>query len=73
MTDEKSPTKWRVVLEPDPETGDWAAWCPELPGCASAGISEEEALENIREAIELYLQPDPIDLSPGAVTREVLV
>jgi len=65
--------KWRVVLEKDKETGDWAVWCPELPGCVSAGISEEEALSNIREAIELYLQPDPIDLEPGAVSREVVV
>ncbi|MBW4677816.1 MAG: type II toxin-antitoxin system HicB family antitoxin [Desmonostoc geniculatum HA4340-LM1] len=65
--------KWRVILEPDPETGDWAVWCPELPGCVSAGETEQEALENIREAIALYLQPDIIDLSPGAVTREVTV
>jgi predicted RNase H-like HicB family nuclease len=49
--------KWRVVLEADPETGDWAVWCPELPGCVSAGETETEALENIREAIELYLEP----------------
>jgi predicted RNase H-like HicB family nuclease len=44
-------------LEQDPETGDWAIWVPELPGCASAGRTEEEALENIREAITLYLTP----------------
>ena len=62
--------KWRVILEIDSETGDWAVWCPELPGCASAGETEEEALENIREAIPqgsasqhaLYLEPDPIEL-----------
>lgn len=65
--------RWRVILERDGETGDWAAWCPELPGCASAGETENEALANIREAIELYLQPDPIDLNPGAVTREIVV
>ncbi len=65
--------KWRVILEPDAETGDWAAWCPELPGCASAGETESEALAHIREAIELYLQPDPLELQPGAVTREVVV
>ena len=47
--------KWRIVLEQDSETGDWAAWCPDLPGCASAGVSEEEAMENICEAIELYV------------------
>ncbi|MFQ5807369.1 MAG: type II toxin-antitoxin system HicB family antitoxin [Phycisphaerae bacterium] len=65
--------RWRVILERDGETGDWAAWCPELPGCASAGETEDEALANVREAIELYLQPDPIDLNPGAVTREIVV
>ncbi|MCG3129573.1 MAG: hypothetical protein FLDDKLPJ_00307 [Phycisphaerae bacterium] len=64
---------WRVILEPDPESGDWAAWCPELPGCTSAGESEQEALANIREAIELYLRPDPLELPAGAVTREVAV
>jgi len=65
--------KWRVLLEQDPETGDWAVWCPELPGCASAGESEDEAVQNIREAIELYLQPDPIDLPDDAVMREVMI
>ncbi|MER3435336.1 MAG: hypothetical protein C4288_18505 [Leptolyngbya sp. ERB_1_1] len=65
--------KWRVILEIDPETKDWSAWCPELPGCISAGETEEEALENIREAIELYLEPDPIELKSGAILREVLV
>ncbi|MBD0263805.1 MAG: type II toxin-antitoxin system HicB family antitoxin, partial [Tolypothrix sp. Co-bin9] len=48
-------------------------WCPELPGCVSAGETEQEALENIREAIALYLEPDSIKLAPGAVTREVIV
>ncbi len=65
--------KWRVILERDSETGDWAVWCPELPGCASAGQTEEEALNNIREAIELYLQQDPIDLQPGAISRDIVV
>lgn len=65
--------RWRVVLEQDPETGEWAAWCPELPGCASAGETEADALENIREAIALYLQPDEIPLAPSAVQREVIV
>lgn len=65
--------KWRVILEPDPETGDWAVWCPELPGCASAGATEQEALANIREAIELYLEPEPLTLAPGAITREITV
>jgi predicted RNase H-like HicB family nuclease len=65
--------KWRVILELDPEAGDWAVWCPELPGCTSAGETEQEALNNIREAIDLYLQPDAIQLSPEAIIREVTV
>ncbi|HEY9866295.1 type II toxin-antitoxin system HicB family antitoxin [Planktothrix paucivesiculata] len=65
--------KWRVILEPDPETGDWAIWCPELPGCVSAGETEAEALENIREAIALYLEPDTITLKAGSLMREVSV
>lgn len=64
---------WRIVLEHDIETGDWAAWCPELPGCTSAGETKTEALANIREAIELYLEPSPLELAPGAITCEVLV
>ena len=63
--------RWRVVLEQDAQTGDWAVWCPELPGCASAGGTQEEALKNMREAIELYLEPSPIQLPPGTVAREV--
>jgi predicted RNase H-like HicB family nuclease len=47
--------KWRVVLEPDPETGEWAVWCPELPGCVSAGDTEQEAIANLHEAIVLHL------------------
>jgi predicted RNase H-like HicB family nuclease len=63
--------KWRVVLERDENTGEWAAWCPELPGCTSAGDSEDEAITNIREAIELYLEPDVFPLAPTAIVREV--
>jgi predicted RNase H-like HicB family nuclease len=52
------PMKFRVVIERDPETGDYAAACQELPGCASAGETELEAEMNIREAIRLYLAVD---------------
>jgi len=65
--------KWRVILERDEHTGDWAAWCPELPGCTSAGETEDDAILNIREAIELYLEPDIFPLAPSAVIREVTV
>ncbi|MFN5513953.1 MAG: type II toxin-antitoxin system HicB family antitoxin [Cyanobacteriota bacterium] len=34
----------------------YAVWCPILPGCASQGITKEEALNNIQDAIESYLE-----------------
>jgi predicted RNase H-like HicB family nuclease len=64
---------FRVVLERDSETGDYSAVCPELPGCASAGATEEEARANIREAIELYLAPGEIELPENARLVEVTV
>ncbi|MFW5785572.1 MAG: type II toxin-antitoxin system HicB family antitoxin, partial [Chitinispirillaceae bacterium] len=47
----------KVVLEPS-EEGGFTAIVPSLPGCISEGDSKEEALKNIREAIELYLEGD---------------
>ncbi|MCU1238719.1 MAG: hypothetical protein JWP63_6686 [Candidatus Solibacter sp.] len=64
---------FRVVLEHDPETGDYSAVCPELPGCATAGETEEEARDNIREAIALYLSPGDLELPENAKLVEVTV
>lgn len=62
-------------MEPDPGTGEWAVWCPELSGCVSAGKTQLEALNNIREAIRLYLEPSDLEaeLPLGAVIEEVAV
>ena len=38
------------------EDGYWIAECPSLPGCISQGQTREEAIENIREAIALYIE-----------------
>ena len=38
------------------EDGYWIAECPSLPGCISQGRTRAEAVENIREAIELYVE-----------------
>ncbi len=46
----------KVVLEPS-EDGGYTVHVPSLPGCISEGETAEEALANIREAIELYLEP----------------
>ncbi|MBI4285781.1 MAG: type II toxin-antitoxin system HicB family antitoxin [Chloroflexi bacterium] len=65
--------KFRIVLEYDPQTRSYAAYCPELPGCCSAGDTEEEALENVKEAISLYLEPAPVKLRPDERVFEVEV
>jgi predicted RNase H-like HicB family nuclease len=49
---------WRVVLEQDEETGEWAAWVAELPGGVSAGATKHEARQSMREAVRLRLQSD---------------
>jgi predicted RNase H-like HicB family nuclease len=65
--------KFRVVLEYDPEAESWSAVCPELPGCTSAGLTEEEAGQGIAEAIRLYLAPHDLKLPAGAKLVEVTV
>jgi len=47
--------KYRVVLEPQ-EEGGYTVYVPSLPGCVSQGETDEEALANIKEAIEVYLE-----------------
>ncbi len=44
----------QVVIHPG-EDGYWVAECPSLPGCVSQGRSREEAIVNIREAIQGYV------------------
>ena len=46
-----------IVLEPQ-EEGGYTVYVPALQGCISQGETREEAIENIREAILLYLEPD---------------
>lgn len=50
-----------VVLEAQ-ESGGFTVYVPSLPGCVSQGETKEEALKNIKEAIELYLEPDTNEL-----------
>lgn len=65
--------KFRVIPEHDPEVAAWSVVCPELPGCASFGDTEEAAMRNIREAIALYLEPADLPLPENAKIDEVLV
>ncbi len=49
--------KIKVIIEKG-EDGYFVTRCPSLKSCWSQGKTEKEALKNIREAIELYLEPD---------------
>ncbi|MBS1225694.1 MAG: hypothetical protein H6R24_2372 [Proteobacteria bacterium] len=44
-----------VTMDRD-EDGVWVVECPAIPGCISQGSSKQEALENIKEAIQLCLE-----------------
>jgi predicted RNase H-like HicB family nuclease len=52
----KKKMRIKVVLEPSDE-GGYTVYVPSLPGCISEGDTIQEALDNIREAMILYLEP----------------
>ena len=47
--------KLTVTIDRD-EDGVWIVECPSIPGCVSQGDTKDEALSNIREAIELCME-----------------
>ena len=63
--------KFRLVVEQDAETQRWSAVFPEIPGCASAGDTEAEAIANAKEALQLWFEPAPLDLSEGSKVVEL--
>ncbi len=66
--------KLKVVLEPSDE-GGYTALVPALPGCVSEGDTREEALRNVEEAIQLYLEPvdDDLLVGPDAEVLEIAI
>lgn len=48
--------EYPIVLEQDPEAGGYVVYCQTLKGCVSQGETEEEALDNIKDAIKTYLE-----------------
>ena len=66
--------KLQVVLEPS-EEGGYTIFAPALPGCISEGEDIKDALSNIQEAIELYLEPieNSVILTEGAIIQEILL
>ncbi len=47
---------FKVILEPDEAMGGYVVSCPALPGCYTQGDTFDDAVENIREVILLYLE-----------------
>ena len=64
--------KLNVILEPSDE-GGYTVYVPSLPGCISEGDDIDDALSNIQEAIELYLECDEIPHEDGLVVRELVI
>ena len=65
--------KLKIVLQASDE-GGFTVYVPSLPGCVSEGDTEQQALDNIREAIELYLEPVEDDLAgSGNEVREIVL
>ena len=66
--------KLKIVLEPS-EEGGYTAYAPSLPGCISEGDTADEAMANVREAVELYLEPIDDDLAgkDGLEVHELVV
>jgi len=66
--------KIKIYLEPSNE-GGYTVIVPSLPGCISEGETKEEAIKNIKESIELYLEPmeDDILAIPNAEEFELAI
>ena len=66
--------KLQVILEPSDE-GGYTVYVPALPGCISEGDNIDEALKNITEAIEIYLEPieEDIDNNKNVIVRELVI
>lgn len=62
---------FEVTVEQD-DDGRWAANCPALPGCATWGRTKQEAIRNIREAVEVYIEDIVAAGEPVPTPREVL-
>ncbi|MBI2304389.1 MAG: type II toxin-antitoxin system HicB family antitoxin [Chloroflexi bacterium] len=69
--------KYTVIIEQGRESG-YVAYAPALKGCVSQGETREEALRNIKEAMEVYLEalledglPVPVEVGKDSVELEV--
>lgn len=67
----KTTFSYDVILEPA-EEGGFTAYVPTLRGCVSEGDSEEEALENVKDAIQTWLKTwKQVEQEEGVLVRTV--
>lgn len=66
--------KIKVVLEKS-DDGGYTVYVPALPGCISEGDTIEEALANIKEAIELHLEPveDELVVDENVIVEDLVI
>lgn len=66
--------QYNAVFQEEKE-GGFSVWVPALPGCCSQGETFEEAVKNIKEAIELYLDsaPNYLDYGDEAGEKQFLI
>lgn len=62
--------KVSIVIEKDKH--GYYAYCPELDGCQSQGDTLEEVMDNIKEAVELYLETLPVKERRNYLSKEIL-
>ena len=69
--------KYTIIIEKGRESG-YVVYCPALKGCVSQGETKDEALRNIKEAIEVYIEalledglPVPTEVGKDSVELEV--
>lgn len=65
--------KYRVIIEQD-EDGIFVAEVPSLPGCISQGKTRSEAIQNIQEAIQIYIESlkDHNEPIPPSIDEEII-
>jgi predicted RNase H-like HicB family nuclease len=62
----------QVIIERG-EDGYFVAHVPALPSCWSQGKTRDEAINNIREAIDLYLEPEPAEIKENQEVVEIAI
>ncbi len=64
--------KYKVSVVIEKDKYGYYAYCPQLEGCQTQGDSFEEVLNNIKEAVELYLETMPKDEIDALLSKEIL-